>query len=109
MLVKEGDDLRQDQLMLQMIEIRDTLLRKHGLDLQLTQYGVIAQSRGDGMVELVPDAWTISEIMSMHSQNGLQEFFRARRPARHRGVRPIDFGPHNSYGTGWGGASRQMN
>ncbi len=41
-LFKVGDDLRQDQLVLQLIRLMNTLLLKYGLDLCLTPYKVIA-------------------------------------------------------------------
>ena len=37
-IFKAGDDLRQDQLVLQMLILMDKLLQEQGLDLQLTPY-----------------------------------------------------------------------
>ena len=54
-LFKHGDDLRQDQLMIQMINLMDSLLKNVRLDLQLTPYRVLATSSVDGFVEFVPN------------------------------------------------------
>lgn len=43
-MFKAGDDLRQDQLILQLIMLMDRLLRKENLDLKLTPYNVLACS-----------------------------------------------------------------
>lgn len=43
-MFKAGDDLRQDQLILQLITLMDRLLRKENLDLKLTPYNVLACS-----------------------------------------------------------------
>lgn len=53
-IVKHGDDLRQDQLILQMEALMDTLLKKDLMDLKLTPYHVVATSPIDGMVEFIP-------------------------------------------------------
>ncbi len=37
-IFKEGDDLRQDQLVMQMIRLMDRELKQTGLDLRLTPY-----------------------------------------------------------------------
>lgn len=43
-MFKAGDDLRQDQLILQLITLMDRLLRKENLDLKLRPYNVLACS-----------------------------------------------------------------
>ena len=47
-IFKHGDDLRQDQLILQMITLMDKLLRRENLDLKLTPYRVQATSAKHG-------------------------------------------------------------
>ena len=47
-MFKFGDDLRQDQLILQMITLIDRLLRRENLDLKLTPYKVLACSSQHG-------------------------------------------------------------
>lgn len=41
-IYKSGDDLRQDQLIVQLIRLMDRLLKKENLDLRLTPYHVLA-------------------------------------------------------------------
>ena len=40
-MFKIGDDLRQDQLVMQIITLMDQLLKKENLDLKLTPYKVL--------------------------------------------------------------------
>ena len=47
-IFKHGDDLRQDQLILQIITLMDKLLRKENLDLKLTPYRVLSTSTTHG-------------------------------------------------------------
>ena len=47
-MFKLGDDLRQDQLILQLIMLMDRLLRRENLDLKLTPYNVLACSGNHG-------------------------------------------------------------
>merc|ERR1712113_347103 len=99
-MVKEGDDLRQDQLVLQLIVLMDSILKKYGLDLQLTPYQVIALSTNDGIIEFVPESSNISTILKDY-ENNIQQFFRAHHPympkAGEGGEISGGYGPHNSY------------
>jgi len=61
-ILKSGDDLRQDMLTLQMISIMDKLWQIEGLDLRMLPYGCIATGEGVGMIEVVLDADTASNI-----------------------------------------------
>jgi phosphatidylinositol kinase/protein kinase (PI-3 family) len=40
LIYKKGDDLRQDQFVLQMLSLMDRLLKRENLDLRLTPYKV---------------------------------------------------------------------
>lgn len=101
-IFKEGDDLRQDQLVLQLIILMDSILKKYGLDLQLTPYQVIALSLQDGIIEMVPDSQNVSAVLKEHNHD-IQQFFRTHHPlegaANLRSGREGEaFGPGNSYG-----------
>ena len=52
-IFKLGDDLRQDQLVLQIISLMDQLLKKENLDLKLTPYRALATSVDKGFVQFV--------------------------------------------------------
>ncbi|CAG8931899.1 unnamed protein product [Penicillium salamii] len=54
MLFKVGDDLRQDQLVIQIIILMDRLLQKENLDLKLTPYRILATSATAGAVQFIP-------------------------------------------------------
>eukprot|EP01100_Stratorugosa_tubuloviscum_P003480 TRINITY_DN1848_c0_g3_i1.p1 TRINITY_DN1848_c0_g3~~TRINITY_DN1848_c0_g3_i1.p1 ORF type:complete len:812 (+),score=322.00 TRINITY_DN1848_c0_g3_i1:50-2485(+) len=72
-IFKSGDDLRQDQLIIQMILLMDQLLKKENLDLKLTPYRVIATGPTDGLVECVPRCSTIAHILKQHD-NDIRKF-----------------------------------
>ena len=66
-MFKYGDDLRQDQLILQMINYMDSLLKKVHLNYEFTIYKVLATSKSDGFVEFVPNSKTIFDILNKYS------------------------------------------
>jgi phosphatidylinositol 3-kinase len=47
--IKSGDDVRQDQLIMQMITLMDSLLKKVNLDLKILTYGILAVGQKDGI------------------------------------------------------------
>ncbi|CAH1115059.1 unnamed protein product [Psylliodes chrysocephalus] len=61
-IFKNGDDLRQDMLTLQMIKIMDRLWKREGLDLRMNLYGCISLEHRVGMIEVVLNAETIANI-----------------------------------------------
>ncbi|CAI5463926.1 unnamed protein product [Closterium sp. Yama58-4] len=67
-IFKKGDDLRQDQLVIQMVTLMDKLLKKENLDLCLTPYRVLATAADQGFVEFVssmPLAQVLAEYRSI--------------------------------------------
>jgi phosphatidylinositol 3-kinase len=52
-IFKTGDDLRQDQLVIQIVSLMDKLLLKENLDLKLTPYHIIATGVDDGAVQFI--------------------------------------------------------
>ncbi|KAI5477975.1 phosphoinositide 3-kinase [Pseudohyphozyma bogoriensis] len=62
-IYKNGDDLRQDQLIIQLFTLMDRLLRKENLDLKLLPYQVLATGVQEGMVQFVQSK-TIADISS---------------------------------------------
>ncbi|KAG2051713.1 putative atypical/PIKK/PI3K protein kinase [Suillus hirtellus] len=76
-IFKDGDDMRQDQLVLQLFTLMDQLLRKENLDLKLIPYDVLATGLLQGMVQFIPSK-TIAAIIS---ENGtLLNYLRANNP-----------------------------
>ncbi|XP_076943755.1 phosphatidylinositol 3-kinase, root isoform-like [Bidens hawaiensis] len=64
-IFKKGDDLRQDQLVVQMVSLMDRLLKLENLDLHLTPYRVLATGHDEGMMEFIPSK-TLAQILSEH-------------------------------------------
>ena len=64
MIVKIGDDMRQDQLIMQLVELMDRQLQAVGLNLGLTVYRVLATSLDTGMMECVPGSVPMDQIKS---------------------------------------------
>ena len=73
-MFKYGDDLRQDQLILQIINYMDSLLKKVHLDYEFTTYKVLATSKSDGFVEFVPNSRTIFDILKKYG-NQIRPFY----------------------------------
>ncbi|OCF41221.1 phosphatidylinositol 3-kinase [Kwoniella heveanensis CBS 569] len=72
-IFKNGDDLRQDQLVIQLFTLMDRLLRKENLDLRLSPYSVLATSKIEGMVQFVPSK-SLAAIMAEFGS--LQNYLR---------------------------------
>ncbi|EQC31240.1 hypothetical protein, variant [Saprolegnia diclina VS20] len=68
-IYKLGDDLRQDQLALQLLAIMDALLKRDGLDLCFTLYRILPTSTRDGLAEFVPRSQPLSAVLSDHNHN----------------------------------------
>uniref|UniRef100_A0A8C7XIS5 Phosphatidylinositol 3-kinase catalytic subunit type 3 n=1 Tax=Oryzias sinensis TaxID=183150 RepID=A0A8C7XIS5_9TELE len=77
-IFKHGDDLRQDQLILQIISLMDKLLRKENLDLKLTPYKVLATSSKHGFMQFVQSV-PVAEVLA--TEGNIQSFFRKHAPS----------------------------
>ena len=73
-LVKVGDDLRQDMLTLQMLKLMDKLWLQNGLDLHLTIYGCLSTGIDEGIIEIVQNAKTVCNIQKEAKVNILETF-----------------------------------
>ena len=62
-IFKSGDDLRQDQLTLQILTIMKTLWLKAGLDLMVQDYKCVSTGKEVGMIEVVEDAETLATVV----------------------------------------------
>jgi phosphatidylinositol 3-kinase len=72
-IYKNGDDLRQDQLILGFFVLMDKLLKQVNQDYKLTPYQALACSKSDGFVEFVPNTKTFQSVVL---KNYLQELIK---------------------------------
>ena len=87
-IFKTGDDLRQDQLVIQVIALMDRLLRKENLDLKLSPYRILATSSNAGAVQFVPSMSLAAA--SAKYKGSILAYLRANNPdtSADLGVRP---------------------
>ncbi|XP_057712889.1 phosphatidylinositol 4,5-bisphosphate 3-kinase catalytic subunit gamma isoform [Corythoichthys intestinalis] len=71
-IFKQGDDLRQDMLVIQTLAVMDSIWQEQYLHLNLVPYGCISTGHNIGMIEIVRDATTIAAVQRSHGgTNGL--------------------------------------
>lgn len=63
LMLKVGDDLRQDALILQLLKVMDSLWKKEGLDMQLQLYGCISTGFERGLLQVVLNAQTLAGVL----------------------------------------------
>lgn len=80
-LFKVGDNLRQDQLVLQIITLMDQLLLKENLNLQLSPYRVLATGAVAGAVQFVPSTPLSDIFASQKYKFSILEYLRKNNPA----------------------------
>jgi len=78
-MFKNGDDLRQDQLIMQIITLMDQLLKKENLDLKLTPYKVLPTGLDHGLIQFVSNSFSLATIISDYN-NSIQQFLRKFNP-----------------------------
>lgn len=74
-IFKVGDDVRQDMLVLQLIELLRNIFERAGLDLYLHPYRVVATSPGCGVIECVPNAKS-REQLGRETDMSLYDYFK---------------------------------
>ncbi|KAF2203506.1 phosphatidylinositol 3-kinase-like protein [Delitschia confertaspora ATCC 74209] len=77
-MFKTGDDLRQDQLVIQIITLMDRLLRKENLDLKLSPYRILATSTSAGAVQFLPSMSLAAAVAKY--KGSLLAYLRANNP-----------------------------
>ena len=77
-IFKTGDDLRQDQLVVQIITLIDKLLRQENLDLKLTPYKVLATGPDHGLIQFVPSR-ALASILAEYN-GSLVNYLRVYHP-----------------------------
>lgn len=79
MMFKTGDDLRQDQLVIQIITLMDQLLLKENLDLKLSPYKILATSTTAGASQFVPSQ-TFAHIAKKYRTNPALAYLKQHNP-----------------------------
>lgn len=81
LMFKSGDDLRQDQLVVQIIALMDRLLLNENLDLKLTPYRILATGTLAGAIQFIPSS-PISAILGNTKYKGsILGYLRHHNPA----------------------------
>jgi len=65
----KSEDLRQDQLVVQMITLIDRIWKSVNLDLRLTPYRVLATGPDDGLVEFIEHTSTLTDVLKDFNQD----------------------------------------
>ncbi|KAL3762752.1 hypothetical protein ACHAW5_002257 [Stephanodiscus triporus] len=78
-MIKTGDDLRQDQLVIIVIQLMDRLLKRGTLDLCLRPYACLAMPNNTGLIEFVEPSIPVSQILSCYN-NSIMAFFQSVAP-----------------------------
>ena len=63
LMLKVGDDLRQDALILQLLRVMDDLWRREGLDLKMQLYDCLSTGDERGLLQVVLNANTLGNIL----------------------------------------------
>ncbi|CAG6021036.1 unnamed protein product [Menidia menidia] len=96
-IFKEGDDLRQDMLVIQTLVFMDSIWQEQSLDLNLLPYGCISTGHNIGMIEIVRNAATIAAIQRSHGgttaafrNDALFEWLKSKCPLQEIHFRTVE-------------------
>ncbi len=100
-IFKCGDDLRQDQLVIQLFTLMDSLLKRVKLDLKFTPFKVLATSANSGFVEFVANSHTLEDILRKKDTpyKDLKSFLEKHNPQPRDYQRALDNFTRSSAGT----------
>lgn len=63
LMLKVGDDLRQDSLIIQLLRVMNDLWKREGLDMQMMLYDCISTGFERGLLQVVLNATTLGSIL----------------------------------------------
>ncbi|XP_063678002.1 phosphatidylinositol 4,5-bisphosphate 3-kinase catalytic subunit beta isoform-like [Bolinopsis microptera] len=80
-IYKEGDDLRQDQLVLQFINLINLKWMKEGLDMKLIEYSAVCTSHKKGVLEFIRDAENLAGLIKNYkAYAAFETWLREKNP-----------------------------
>lgn len=77
-MYKVGDDLRQDQFVIQIITLMNRILKNENLDLKLTPYRILATGTVEGLIEFVQNS-SLSSILQKYN-NSILSYLQKYNP-----------------------------
>lgn len=69
-MLYKREDVRKDYICMQLIHIIGHLLEAEGMDIPLLTYNVLPTSPEDGLIEVVQNSMTITDIVETYGRNG---------------------------------------
>ncbi|KAH9510277.1 Phosphatidylinositol 4,5-bisphosphate 3-kinase catalytic subunit delta isoform [Bulinus truncatus] len=72
-IYKNGDDLRQDMLTLQILQVMDNIWQAEGLDFRMNPYMCMATDLQQGMIEVVTSADTMANIQRWYKKTAFDK------------------------------------
>ncbi|KAK0061228.1 phosphatidylinositol 4 5-bisphosphate 3-kinase catalytic subunit delta isoform-like isoform X2 [Biomphalaria pfeifferi] len=72
-IYKNGDDLRQDMLTLQILQVMDNIWQAEGLDFRMNPYMCMATDLQQGMIEVVTSADTMANIQKWYKKTAFDK------------------------------------
>lgn len=79
-IFKTGDDLRQDQLVIQIITLMDQLLQKENLDLKLSPYKILATGATAGAAQFIPSMSLQSIVNKYKGPKQVLAYLKSNNP-----------------------------
>lgn len=89
LMFKIGDDLRQDQLVIQIINLMDQLLKNENVDLRLTPYKILATSPVAGLIQFVPNE-TLDTVLANYGAQQQQQPLASNTTSTEPGTEPVN-------------------
>lgn len=76
LIIKSGDDLRQEQFAMQLISQIDQIFKRKKLNIWLKPYEILATGKDCGLIEFLPDATSIDAYKKKNLNKSLEDYFQ---------------------------------